>query len=156
MVGKYLIGPFYLPQKLNAAAYLRFLQVDLPNLLEDIPLNNLVGMFYQNDGCPAHTSVIVKEFLNEEYGNRWIGRNGPIKWPARSPDLTPLHFYVWGRVKELVYAVEIRDLDHLRERINGAFTILKEEMTLSTVTTEVRDRCSKCLQQQGSHFENFE
>lgn len=156
IIGTHVLGPVYLPQTLNAAAYLNFLQTDLPSLLEDVPLSFLNGMVFQNDGCPAHSSLIVKNFLSSEYGSNWIGRNGPIKWPARSPDLTPLDFYVWGRAKELVYAEEIRDLSHLRQRVDDAFNIIKHEITLRTVTTEVKNRCSKCIEQQGSHFENFQ
>jgi hypothetical protein len=26
-----------------------------------------------------------------------------VAWPARSPDLSPLYFFVWGRLKSLVY-----------------------------------------------------
>jgi hypothetical protein len=52
---------------------------------------------------------IAREFLNNNYTNRWIGRRGPIAWPARSPDLNPLDFYLWGHLKTIVYlaAVEV-------------------------------------------------
>ncbi|XP_067203031.1 uncharacterized protein [Linepithema humile] len=33
---------------------------------------------------------------------RWIGRGGPIVWPARSPDLNVLDYFVWGYIKALV------------------------------------------------------
>lgn len=154
VIGTHLIGPFYLPEKLTAVGYLQFLQIDLPTFLEDIPLNTLANMHYQHDGCPAHSSNIVKQFLNEEYGESWIGRNGPIKWPARSPDMTPLDFYVWGRAKELVYNEEIRDRCQLLSKIDSAFEVIRQEMTINTTTTEIRKRLSKCITQQGSHFEN--
>lgn len=118
-------------------------------------MNALAGMTFQNDGCPVHTSLIVKDFLNEEYGENWIGRNGPIKWPARSPDLTPVDFYVWGRAKGLVYDEEIRDCEHLKQKIDFAFEKMKEEMTLNTVTTEIKRRYNKCINEQGSHFEHL-
>ncbi|KAL4713619.1 hypothetical protein ACJJTC_017660 [Scirpophaga incertulas] len=38
-------------------------------------------MWYQNDGCPAHFASPVREYLNQEYPERWIGRHGPILWP---------------------------------------------------------------------------
>ena len=35
--------------------------------------------------------------------NRWIGRGGHndwnISWPMRSPNLSPMNFFVWGFVK---------------------------------------------------------
>jgi len=35
----------------------------------------------------------VRQFLNTHYP-QWIGRGGSIAWPQRSPDLTPLDFYL--------------------------------------------------------------
>jgi hypothetical protein len=46
------------------------------------------------DGTPPHIHRDVN-YLNNEYGNKWIGRNGPVMWPPRSPDLNPLDFYFW-------------------------------------------------------------
>ncbi|XP_024869556.1 protein ALP1-like [Temnothorax curvispinosus] len=31
-----------------------------------------------------------------------MGRGGPIAWPARSPDLNVLDFFVWGHIKSLI------------------------------------------------------
>ena len=50
----------------------------------------------QHDGAPAHFAVNVKEYLNEQFRQRWIGRGGPVPWPARSPDLTPMNFLSSG------------------------------------------------------------
>ncbi|CAH1382061.1 unnamed protein product [Tenebrio molitor] len=32
----------------------------------------------------------VREILDNQYPQRWIGRGGPHHWPARSPDLNHL------------------------------------------------------------------
>ncbi|KAJ8923944.1 hypothetical protein NQ315_006720 [Exocentrus adspersus] len=37
--------------------------------------------------------VDVRLFLNDVFPGKWIGKRGPIEWPARSPDLSPLDFY---------------------------------------------------------------
>jgi hypothetical protein len=31
--------------------------------------------------------------LDVKFPGRWIGRGGPIAWPPRSPDLTPLDIF---------------------------------------------------------------
>lgn len=46
------------------------------------------------DGAPPHYGKKVRELLETTFPNRWIGRGGPIGWPARSPDLTWLDFFV--------------------------------------------------------------
>ena len=74
-------------------------------------------MWFQHDGAPAHNTANARRHLNEVFGNRWIGRNGPVAWPARSTDLTPLDFYLWGHMKTLVYITPIETEMELVGRI---------------------------------------
>jgi len=154
VIGRVLIGPFILPDNLNGDRYLEFLINTLPDILDEVPLDVRGQIIYQNDGCPAHTRITVRDFLNDQFPERWIGRNGPILWPARSPDLTPLDYHVWGRMKELVYTEEIRDRNHLIQNINRAAEIMKADMRLGVTTTEFRRRCRHCVRNGGSHFEH--
>ncbi|GBM98521.1 hypothetical protein AVEN_238374-1 [Araneus ventricosus] len=39
-------------------------------------------------------------------GCRWIGRGGPVAWPSRSPDLSPLVF-ISGALKALLYETQV-------------------------------------------------
>ena len=89
-----LIGPFILESRLTGEAYLRFLQEELPRLLEDVPLNKRGCMYFQHDGAP-HLSREVRTSLNYCFPGQWIGCGGPHNWPARSPDLNPLDYCVW-------------------------------------------------------------
>jgi len=50
-----LIGPFILEGRLTGEVYLRFLQEELPRLVEDVPLNKRGCMYFQHDGAP-HSS----------------------------------------------------------------------------------------------------
>ena len=40
-------------------------------------------------------------------------------WPARSPDLTPCDFFLWGYVKEEVYKTNPQTLDQLETTIRN-------------------------------------
>ena len=42
----------------------------------------------------------------------------PVAWPAKSPDLTPLDFFLWGCTKEKVYKTEIVSREVLVGKIN--------------------------------------
>lgn len=43
---------------------------------------------WANSKCRwRHYARAVRDYLNEEYPDRWIGRSGSILWPPRSPDL---------------------------------------------------------------------
>ncbi|GFX88297.1 hypothetical protein TNCV_1705181 [Trichonephila clavipes] len=57
------------------------------------------------------------DLLKDTFGDRLITRFGPVNWPPRSCDLTPLDYFLWGYVKSLVYADKPQTLDHLEESI---------------------------------------
>lgn len=39
------------------------------------------------------TSAIVRKALNIRFPGNWIGRNGAVLWPPKSPNLMPLEFF---------------------------------------------------------------
>ena len=98
-----LIGPVVLPAGLNADNYLQFIIDGLPGLLEDVPLNVRLNLWFQMDGAPPHFGIAVRNWVTVNY-LRWIGGGGPVAWPPRSPDHNPLDLYLWGYMKDLVYA----------------------------------------------------
>ena len=93
------IGPFILEGRVTGEACLRFMQEELPRLLEDVPLNKRGRMYFQHDGAPPHSSREVRNFLNYRFLRRWIGCGGPHNWTARSPELSSLDYCVWGWMK---------------------------------------------------------
>lgn len=100
VINNRIVGPIYLPNRLNAAAYINVLD----QVLDDLPLAVLADMVFMHDGAPAHYAIDVQNWLNRFFPGRWIGRGGPIFWPPRSPDMNILDFFVWGYIKERVYA----------------------------------------------------
>ncbi|XP_018317043.1 uncharacterized protein [Mycetomoellerius zeteki] len=75
-----IIVPFFIEDNLNADNYLTMFQDEI------IP--------FQQNGTSPHYSLQVRQYLNEVFSNRWIGRRGYIEWPARSPDLDPLDYFL--------------------------------------------------------------
>ncbi|KMQ93088.1 transposable element tc3 transposase [Lasius niger] len=71
------------------------LQSELPEMLEVVNPNMVQRMWIQQDGTPPHFARIVTNILYLTYGQRWIGRDGYVAWPPRSPDLTTPDFF-WG------------------------------------------------------------
>nr|CAH7713645.1 unnamed protein product [Callosobruchus chinensis] len=60
-----------------------------------MPLQQRARMWSQHGVCSNHYARISRlQVLVREYRNRWIGRGGPVAWLARSPDLTPLEFFM--------------------------------------------------------------
>lgn len=150
-----IIGPFELPGNLNGAHYLHFLQNELPRLLEEVPLAIRRRMWLQNDGCPAHYAVQVRNYQNESYPNRWIGRLGPILWPPRSPDLNPLDFFYWGCLKEKVYKKPITTIEDLRQRVQEAAQQISEKNYNRVLKRSFMKRCRACIRVGGGQFEHL-
>ncbi|XP_018572367.1 uncharacterized protein LOC108911818 [Anoplophora glabripennis] len=50
--------------------------------------------FLQEYGSPAHSTLLVRNWLDVLFPNKWIGRYGPIPWPARVPDMSPLDYFL--------------------------------------------------------------
>lgn len=147
-----IIGPYFL-NTLNQNTYLEILENFVMTELEEESLEFRGKLFFQQDGCPAHSTLRVRAWLNEHFPNRWIGRFGPLKWPARSPDLTPLDFFLWGYLKEKVYANELEDdLENLKQKIVEAVASVNEEM-LSSTYLEFRRRIEECVLRGGYYVE---
>jgi hypothetical protein len=53
-------------------------------------------MHFQQGGAPPHYHRDVRKCFNTRFPGRWIGRAVPVPWPSRSPDLTPLDFFLVG------------------------------------------------------------
>ena len=120
-----IIGPFFFHEaSITADVYLDLLtEYVAPQLIEFQPT-----IIFQQDGAPPHWGLHVCEFLNETFSNRWIGRYGPIPWPPRSSDITPLDFFLWGYIKDIVYKTKVSDIDDLKQRISNAMTTINEAM----------------------------
>ena len=77
ILGDHMIRPYILPEKLNGRNYWILLNEVLPELLENVPLADIRGMWFQHDGAPVYFAVAVKQLLDARYPNRWIGRGSP-------------------------------------------------------------------------------
>ncbi|GFU66509.1 uncharacterized protein TNCV_639431 [Trichonephila clavipes] len=64
-------------------------------------LNNhdVQELWFQQDGATCHTARATIDLLKDTFGDRLISRFGPVNWPPRSCDLTPLDNSLWGYVK---------------------------------------------------------
>jgi hypothetical protein len=154
LLGNRLIGPFVFDTNLTGNTYEAFLRNELPGLLEDIPLVIRSQMYFQHDGAPPHYTIRVREFLNESFPNRWLGRGGPIAWAPRSPDLTPLDYYLWGHMKTLVYETKVNTRAALRDRIFGAAQYIRNHpQNIASSTQSLLMRAENCIANGGGHFE---
>ncbi|CAH2097633.1 unnamed protein product [Euphydryas editha] len=155
MFDNILIGLIIFPRTLTRETFLEFLRDERLLLLEEVSLLTRLRMILQMDGCPAHYALIVRSFLNENYPRRWIGRQGPVGWPARSPDLTPLEYFLWGTMKQRVYSSLINSEVKLKRKSLGvANEIRNDPEIIRRVTQQIVHRATMCLQQRGDRLKH--
>ncbi|KAL6417052.1 hypothetical protein ACFW04_013025 [Cataglyphis niger] len=148
------LGPVILPDVLTGRTYVDFLTENLPDFLEDVPLFERNKIVFQQDGAGPHNARIVTNYLNEHFPGRWMGRYGPIRWPARSPDLNPLDFFLWGYCKEVIYKMLPKDIEELETRLRHAIWNVDEEI-MENVKINLLKRMRACVRMDGGHFEHL-
>ncbi|KAJ4426971.1 hypothetical protein ANN_26770 [Periplaneta americana] len=141
---------------LTGQAYINFLEITIPHVLEDTSLINRQHIHFLHDGAPAHFSRTARRYLDRRFPDRWIDRCGPIAWPPRSPYLNPLDFYLWGHLKSLVYSSPVPDLESLRNRIVACSEDIRNTPGVwDRVRRSMRHRCEVCIQAGDGHFEHL-
>ncbi|GFU13782.1 DUF4817 domain-containing protein [Trichonephila clavipes] len=85
-------------------------------------------LWFQQDGATCHTARATIDLLKDTFNDRLISRFGPLNWPPRSCDLTPLDYILWGYVKSLVYADKPQTLDHLEDNIRRVIADIRPQM----------------------------
>lgn len=142
-------------ENLNGVRYLEILRGFVNDYLNALLPRDRISCWYQLDGAPAHSTIAVHQQLTLMFEDRWIGPRGPWNWPPRSPDLTPMDFYLWGRIKELVYSRPVQTRNELLNRVHDAFTNLSPDELRRAVSQGVYDRVIQCLGQNGGHIEQL-
>ncbi|GFS90117.1 uncharacterized protein TNCV_507911 [Trichonephila clavipes] len=103
-------------------------QVYVETPLHPEKLTDVQELWFQQDGPTCHTARATIDLLKDTFGDHLISRFGPVNWPPRSCDLTPLDYFLWGYVKSLVYADKPQTLDHLEDNIRRVIADIRPQM----------------------------
>ncbi|GFX39511.1 uncharacterized protein TNCV_2668731 [Trichonephila clavipes] len=116
-------------------------------------LNNhdVQELWFQQDGATCHTARATIDLLKDTFGDRLISRFGPVNWPTRSCNLTPLDYFLWGYVKSLVYADKPQTLDHLEDSIGRVIADIRPQR-LEKVIENWTSRLDYIRASRGSHM----
>ena len=93
--------------------------------------------------------------LNTLFNDRWLGNNGPHLWPPRSPDLTPLDFFLWGHFENIVYNVPVTTKENLIKSVRNAIRGSQADSIREATSSEFLRRINKCLEVNGRSFEQL-
>jgi len=131
----------------TSEVYKRFID----NLVATLTEDEIMRGWLQQDGAPAHTSKSSMQHLQMFFGERIISRG---LWPARSPDLTPPDFFLWGHLKDRIYKNAPQNLQQLKENITAEIHLITPDI-LSAVSASVVHRAQLCKMVNGSHFQHM-
>lgn len=145
-----LIGPFFFSGNVSGESYVSLLNDEFFPAVRDRA--DIQDMWFQQDGAPAHYSNLARRWLDEKFSNQWMGRRGEVEWPARSPDLTPPDFFLWGVIKNSVYSRKPNSIQELKDQITQSFTNITPELCRK-VCFSVLSRAQKCVEVNGHNFE---
>ena len=148
-----ILGPYFFHETLNEDNYLAMLrQKVIPALRRANVLNTIT---FQQDGAGPHTSNQVLHYLRARFPERLISWRTERIWPPRSPDLSPLDFFLWGHVKEAIKLRQFDCMDQLTECITQAVRATnRDKNLLARVMRNFRYRVEVCLREGGQHFEH--
>jgi len=143
-----IIGPIFFQDTVNSERYIANILRPFFDQLTDYEKQN--GTF-QQDNATAHTAHASMAAIREVFEDRIISRN---RWPARSPDLNPCDFFLWGFLKAKVYENNPHTLDELRTNITNLIQAIPEQM-LSNVYDNFIKRTECCIEENGHQFQHF-
>ncbi|XP_050314555.1 phosphate carrier protein, mitochondrial-like isoform X1 [Anthonomus grandis grandis] len=107
-----IIGPYFFEEEnhavtVNSERYIAMIHNFFAPAFAGL---NVQDAWFQQDGAIAHTSRASMQVLREMFPGRLLSLRGDISWPARSPDLTPCDFFLWGYLKAEVFKVFYTDV----------------------------------------------
>ncbi|GFX66317.1 DUF4817 domain-containing protein [Trichonephila clavipes] len=96
-----IIGPYFFKNEeghnvtVNGDRYRAMITFFIPELNN----HDVQELLFQQDGATCHTARAAIDLLKDTFGDLLISRFGPVNWPPRSCDLTPLDYFLWSYVK---------------------------------------------------------
>lgn len=147
-----IIGPFVFDTTVDQFAYQKCIDLYFtPQLRDRFGLNQ--NHWFQQDGAPAHCSDYSIELLRVYFDDRLISRKAEFQWPAHSPDLNPLDFFLWGHVEAIVLKRNPKTTRHLQRIVQEEIEKVNCNLPLlSKVIDNFQKRIDACIEQDGGHF----
>mmetsp|Transcript_37897 Transcript_37897/g.109260 ORF Transcript_37897/g.109260 Transcript_37897/m.109260 type:complete len:112 (-) Transcript_37897:91-426(-) len=102
------------------------------------------------DNAPSHTAAKSRVFYDK------VSKDLPAQFlfqPASSPDLSPLDFFVWDRLKSKIE--DCNSVEVLKVRITQAWNEMRAEWPEMgpQIQKEFVKRLTLCIAAGGGHFE---
>ena len=125
------------PPKVTSITYAQMLS---DNNVLDQTEEKVPGFIWQQDNAPPHNPCF------RVIENR-LGNNRIVKWPASSPDLSPIE-NIWAIIKDKLKGLEFQSADELFSAIRYEWWNISSEIIIN-LHQSAYYRCILCLNHQG-------
>ncbi len=98
-----------------------------------------------------HVSKKSLDELKSFFDDRLISDG---RWPPRPPDMSSLDFFLWGYLKDRVYANKPETVDALKQNITQEINTISISL-LQRVSRNVEKRIWVCLLANSGQFEHL-
>ena len=115
---------------------------------------NVIDPYFQQDGATCHIIRLNMEILRQTFPGILISRFGDVEWPARSPDHSPLDYFLWGYLKGKVYSNEPTNITQLKAAIEEEIQSIGQEM-LTRAMVNLRHRAEISVRSAGQHLKHI-
>lgn len=141
-----MIGPIFFEETITAQRYQQILEL----FIGELQANELQTGYFQHDNAPAHTARQTCQYLQQFFAERVVGAQ---RWPPRSPDLTPLDYFMFGYLKNRIYRNRMHTIEELRDAIINAVQSITPQQLIN-VFESMKRRVDACINAEGRHFEH--
>ena len=154
-----IIGPVFIHENINSELYIKVLNENFIPTLRGMGVNMSETWFMQ-DGARPHRTQLVFDLLYEYFrekiialdSSRFVGEG--TDWAPYSPDLNPCDFYLWGYLKEKVYAQNPQSLEELENIIETEILNIPNTV-LNDVIDNFQVRLRHVHRENGWHIEHI-
>jgi hypothetical protein len=113
-------------------------------------------MRFTHGGASPLFLRIVRQHQNQTLGDLWLGRGGPVNWPARSPDLSPLDIWLWKHLKLWCIQSQSVSYEVLQQGVENACQGIRVKPgVFERLSTSMQRRAESCVEMHGTHIEHL-
>lgn len=149
-----VIGPYFFENDAAVSVTvngLRYRKMITDFFWPEVEGKDTENFYFQQDGATCHTNRETITLLQSMFPGRVISRNGDFNWPPRSCDLSPLDFFLWGYLKDRVYASRPTTVEHLKDNIRSEIRCINSEMCENVMENFLK-RMTICKKSRGGHL----
>ncbi len=140
---KRIIGPFFFSTTITGKVYGEIVQQFIVML--DVSERDIV---FQQDNVRPHVAKETMEMLQKFFGE------SIVKGSPRSPDLSPLTYFLWGHLKNTVYKIALTTMEPLKNKIEEEMNKILQ-IPLKHVFKNLRKRATSFKQANSLQFKHL-